>query len=991
MACHVRYLNSTGIMRREIPGVDRLASAYPKEWLMYASLNCYPRGQSPMEIDLLVVMEDRVLLMELKDWNGNLTQQGDRWFINGQNRGRSAVIAVEEKAKKLKAVFQSAIPALAGLWIDFRVVLTASATSKHLPDEHKPFVWNLTQAASIADTRQKSTLLRPLQIRLMKLNLFENEFDRVTGNPKVFQPLEADWGGYHVVEQDIAVHPNSIWREHRAERNGEPRIKSLVRIWAFDRLPPTLNSPDRREFVANRELKAIAHLTAMGSSLIERNSVLSDISPVRNEILTQHFELRSLLADWVTLDRFLERNRDDLDSDDRLTIATALLTIVAELHRHDISHRDIGLRNLWVGSSTKMAITGFMSAQLPEQETISDWLSILRGYSLPIPEDQAPGRKSTGFQKDVYLLGRLLATILDAKATPDDDTSIELSEDFLDFGDLLRSATAADPQGRYKSAVLLAEDFGRIADKRGRPEIDQSMLDRFETKDIPYLKWPQHAILAQDVQRVVYKSVNGAGTEVVVKTWNRVMRGLDSATDLALVRLFDTVSRVAATPVAGLPRFESFGLSPTGPFVVYRHEPGVPFDEIRPTDAEQTLTICINLLSAIDLLHELGCSHGDVSPKNVICDFKSNAVCIIDACDFSAIGDGSVRTPAWCPDNWAQLSTQCLDRYAVAKMSLELCKTTQDNRLSTATSILASELCRPSIETLEPSLNSMRNCLTQIRRPAAPGFVLTAPNAKQFLFKPDGDGYFVSYRTFKSGEARLSLSGTDTELIFSIQEDRLKDWQIRNVYFSSLDGISRHGEHVPLTLDLIEGPSTGFEELFEYLIKKAGPLSAPAGEPVGSAAPHLDIARYWRRLMDLESDDRLEVEITGELAYREDLTIYSFRSLGRSFDFDPEDIVDVYIPPNKRIGELDHGLSDSRNTLAIRFGTRRLTEGDTIFLVDRREQTSLDRRAKAIQRVLETGQCQVLRAFQPTSSFSRKVDNSIDKSIHRWVSSFMRS
>ena len=38
-----------------------------------------------------------------------------------------------------------------------------------------------------------------------------------------------------------------------------------------------------------------------------------------------------------------------------------------------------------------------------------------------------------------------------------------------------------------------------------------------------------------------------------------------------------------------------------------------------------------------------------------------------------------------------------------------------------------------------------------------------------------------------------------------------------------------------------------------------------------------------------------------------------------------------------------------------------------------------------------TGQCQVLRAFQPTSSFSRKVDNSIDKSIHRWVSSFMRS
>ena len=63
MACRVRYLNSAGIMRREIPGVDALAKAFPKEWLLYVSLNCYPRQQSPMEIDALVVMDDRVLVL----------------------------------------------------------------------------------------------------------------------------------------------------------------------------------------------------------------------------------------------------------------------------------------------------------------------------------------------------------------------------------------------------------------------------------------------------------------------------------------------------------------------------------------------------------------------------------------------------------------------------------------------------------------------------------------------------------------------------------------------------------------------------------------------------------------------------------------------------------------------------------------------------------------------------------------------------------------
>lgn len=51
MACKVRYLNSAGIMPREIKGVDALAKAFPPEWLLYVALNCYPRNQDPMEID----------------------------------------------------------------------------------------------------------------------------------------------------------------------------------------------------------------------------------------------------------------------------------------------------------------------------------------------------------------------------------------------------------------------------------------------------------------------------------------------------------------------------------------------------------------------------------------------------------------------------------------------------------------------------------------------------------------------------------------------------------------------------------------------------------------------------------------------------------------------------------------------------------------------------------------------------------------------------
>ena len=138
------------------------------------------------------------------------------------------------------------------------------------------------------------------------------------------------WGGYRVVAQDLVVHPRSIWAEHGGERRGEPRLKALIRIWSFNNLPPGLNSTDRRKFIARREMKAVAHLAALGSGLLERGAILRHIGDGGDEILTQHFELRELLQGWTTLDRFLVRMGEDFDESERLLTATTLLSLVAE-------------------------------------------------------------------------------------------------------------------------------------------------------------------------------------------------------------------------------------------------------------------------------------------------------------------------------------------------------------------------------------------------------------------------------------------------------------------------------------------------------------------------------------------------------------------------------------------------------------------------------------------------------------------------------------
>lgn len=953
MPCRVRYLNSAGIMKREIPGIDRLSMAFPKEWLLYTSLNCYPRAQSPMEIDAVVVLDDRVLLLELKDWHGRLTQHGDQWFVNGKKRGRSAVIAVEEKAKKLKSVLRNEIPKLGGIWVDYRVVFTGSSTRADIRENEKKFAWTIDEACSIADPKKRSLLLDKLKTPLLKLYQFEEDFDRVTNTPKLFQPLEADWGGYRVSEQNVVVHPHDVWREHRAERNGEPRIKGLVRIWSFDKLPPGLNSPDRRRLVAEREVKAFAYLTTVGSNVID--GILRDIGPHLDEILTNHFEVRALLPDWTTWDRFLERCRDDLDPSDRVAIASSLLSLISELHRNSVSHRDLGPRSVWVGGCSKMALSGLMCCQLPGEESVEDWLPILKGYSEDIPEDLA-GAPTSAKQRDVFLAGKLIATALDAKLTiPADPFSVPVLPDtFNQMQSWLDKCLAANPSNRFADAVQMAKEFAELAETFGTVKIDQALLDRYEISPVPYMRWPSKSFLDDNERRSIYLSATPNAEDVVVKVWHGLRRNVDTATDLALIHLLENASRVMATPVSGFPRLMEVGLSAAGPYIVYLHQKGIPLSELKETSPSDALSIAGKLVTNIISLHQLGCEHGDIAAKNILFLEESKDICILDAFDISPIGDGLVRTPAMCPDNWEKLSQQCLDRYAVLKVVVDLL-TPYEAEYSTLVHELRTELARPIVETLEVSLAQITKAIQTFNKPPLPIFSLFHPHIQgqpEDFFEPDTEGYYVTKRKASRNVYVYSVIGTRRQLILTEENGVLKSSNFVNTTFQALAYASSQGVQTPLGISIENGAERGFAELLAFVEHVTADLDkdTKGGEDIERAVP-INVPLHWKRLLELEGNDRLEIQILDEVTHRDGLCVYTFDSKGRTLDFDPDDSIDVY-SQSKKVGELEINVSESINTIAIRHLSRRLSKGDNLYLVDRREQTSIERRSKAVRKIL---------------------------------------
>jgi serine/threonine protein kinase len=953
MACKVRYLNSSGIHMREIPGISKLADALPSQWLLYASLQCYPPRSHPIEIDAMIVMDDRVLLLELKDFHGHLTCNGDQWVLNGRPRGRSAVDMIAEKARKIKGIVAGSIPHFSKYPVDSRVVLTGSATKDALSASEKGSVWSLDEACSLGNPAKRTALI-PSTLLLKKAYHFASDFDRLTRNARQWSAAEAIWDGYKVTEEDVVVHPQKIWREHRAERAKDPRVKGLLRIWAFDKLPPGLNSADHRTRIAEREMRAIGYLNQVGSPLARNGGILLPTGEDKDEILTQHFELRMLPRDYLTLDRYLISGAAELASEDRIVMASALLSVAAELHTAGIAHRDLGPRSIWVGSPAKLALSGLMACQIPDEESLSDWFAVLRGHSVEMPEDFPGAEVGTGKQRDVYSIGRLICQILGAQSPAGRSNAPEIAslpDEFSALRACLERSLALKPSQRFSDAEAFSDDFAATVEQAAPDKIDQTLLDRVETTAIPYLKYPQVRMLEQSARVNLYVHRTESEEEVAVKIWPGIRRGT-AATDIAMTRLFEGVRRLRVSPVSGLPETVDFGLSGVGPFIVYRYRKGETLDKVGALDGDKAADVAIALVNAVDAIHAMDLFHGDMADKNVLLEDEHGKVLVLDLFDLGAVGDGRIRTPDFCPPGWERLNEQQIDRFGTLKVCRKLLESAGDDRLKPVLALLDDELRRDAIETFEPALIELKAAAASFRQPPLPRFDVKSERFGSFGLSSDNGTFYARRQIMDHGATRYTLSGVDRALHIEVRPNGEARHWVSDVSYASLARDTARSTPVQIALDLSYGAESGLSELLEYLKNATTDTAAPTEgeERAAPRKPRIDVRRLWRDSIDLEGTFYPEVEILEERGTRGGLAVFGYERLSRDFDFDGRSAVEVRFM-NRKIGELDLSQTDERS-LVVRYCDRHLAPGDRLTLVDRRAKASLDRRRKAVDRIL---------------------------------------
>src|SRR3546814_7724376 len=126
------------------------------------------------------------------------------------------------------------------------------------------------------------------------------------------------------------------------------------------------------------------------------------------------------------------------------------------------------------------------------------------------------------------------------------------------------------PADRFANAVELDDALGAVIFPPV-PVVDQSRLDTYQVSTLPFFLWPQGGDVAQNERCVAYPS-GSDDDRMFVKVWTAIRRGQSAAVDIAMLAMFDAVSRLRLKPAAGLPHYVDAGLSQAGTFIVRSEE-----------------------------------------------------------------------------------------------------------------------------------------------------------------------------------------------------------------------------------------------------------------------------------------------------------------------------------------------------------------------------------------------------------------------------------
>lgn len=853
-----------GPIAREIPGLVKLKQAMPANWFAYANREIAVGKRKAVEVDLIIVGDDRLFVVDLKDWYGVLeSSPSGAWLQNGIPHGRSAVRKIREHAKKLAPYFKSRLSGRAGgIFVEGFVVSTGQLDYSALPEDERLGILTLAEFASLSDPNVRKQLLDDVHrsAHARPLTEFKSEFDLLMRigsavKPRTFRPF-----GFSLGQAPEFVHRTNLYREFSGLSTAGDQ--GVVRHWDFTVLPIEMQEINTRSELLKREAKVRDHL-ALHSSYFE-----ADEWALRRLGVDDDLELLELPRALSRATTYIGKAVATVSPLERLDKVKALLATVAEMHKFGCAHTDLGPNSIWLGHGARHKLSNLAAARIPSAETLGPQRFLLAN------KQTSPADGGDPFQMDlvaVATLGKALLCNADGSHEPHLNPILQVfaqveSRGFsAGAGALLDQVNALDPRAQQGTKAM------------------QELKDRAVCSTNPYVAFPIMGVPRQRGDQLTYAS-QADGRPVVVKLWSSVSNS--SAAD----RIFSALPafiKARAIMESSHPAFApvlAAGIGQGAAFVVLGSIDGDEWTAQLSADQDR-LRLCRALVHQVSSSHEAGLAHGDLSPSNIRLAKGTHEASPVFV-DFIRVrlgpDDPSDYTPGFSPP--AECDDFQRDAYALGKLVIAaLSDAPSPSVASSAVALISAELedgwRDPSLliakikSALQPEV-APPIAATCVQIPVA---TLVAPSD----LESDGGSYYVRYRAptgnehgtlfinglrqslrlptdsegnVSSSHGRLSMLDASTlvRLRMSRPEDiRVTDVSIRLVPLSDVTSLQATAELLKAWCLKAISPRA------PYVAKQSPPRGTVARAPATRRAA-------WQLFAQAESEARLELRITAE-------------------------------------------------------------------------------------------------------------------------------
>jgi hypothetical protein len=1033
--------NGRGIHVREIPGLEKL-KALPNNWHAFTNLDVSLPGKGVREIDVILVLEDRLLLVDLKDWKGPISSRDGNWFNGHHDNGRSPVAKIAEITRELAPLLkrfladQSKKEALASPLgtplIQPAVVLTNTKDRSRIANSEASFVFCIDDFMRIV----KNT---PDRVKVFGRAWHEDftdekwmqrfrRFFNVNTSGTIFQPGTRRYGGFVARnESPTFQHRSEVYAEFEVEEAGINNSFGLLRRWDFTKADTRFQSEEGRAEIAGRERKVIAWLDDRSPKCGEVVFKPKAEDPERGVAYWEVFDRRRRMK---RLSDFAKNELSRLTVGEKVELARQVLSSVTPIHGLNAAHLDVGTHSIWVEAPTTVRLSHLMAASVPDVQTLGESRFQFLSTS-SVPEDILGGPVDL-LRKDVFLLGCVVHVLLFGRSPegepsewkPDVDPDGEFGnlhpwfEKCLDMEQGKRFGDASEMLAAFNTA------FASVGDERTTIE----RLERYRTlktqRDV-FRAYPETELVKEDERTIIWRS-DTDGQSRLVKLWQAAALGNIANERTRILAFLDHAQQLVEAPPRGATKLLHAHWTGDAIVIVQEYIPGkilaVHAGSNEFGDAGTTLNFIVDLIDVVDNLHVRSMAHGDIKPDNIVVDWRESnkpVPVLIDLVDFSSGQDGSRKSRAYSPASGGRFER---DRFAVTKVAEELLREVEISSEPARQIARAIEECRmgpPANGTLLPLREAIERCKNFQVEAELETYTVSIIRADTGLILPDEGQYGIC-----KSDKRLTIFGAVEELSIELNGDgvpirawrnpldqgrasrlsRQKKCSIRaNIViesgFNRLDAISAILE-LPEVATALLAPSSHPESEEESEVSQFASIEAKEDELVEREqaapvnVPLVDVPLLWERSIKIEGELKTEVLALGDSAYRTQARVHivPFQLAMGDMDFDRMDTVAVEKLDSKggwrKIGSLDVQKS-SENMLAIHGyadGSRGsiVRDGDRLRFQSRMENSSWQRREEATTRILKGNSVaqRLLDAFNPVSGeLPSVVDTEVDEEL----------